>query len=159
MKQENVFKYFIVLLFTSIIFFAGCERKAENAEQPGRDTTRVTPADSTTADSTADTTKVMNLMGTWNGILNERASTLSISDFKDNKIKGTVTIQSRGVITRTVEGTFVPETRAVRLSDVTRSRDMGRYSGTISEDGATLSGTFTQNADGRTSKFNYKKIK
>lgn len=158
MKQENVFKYFIVLLFASIILCAGCEKKTQNTEQPVGDTVKTTiPKTDTTA--AADTTKVMSLLGTWNGILNERVSTFRVTEFKDNKIKGAISVQSRGVITHEVAGTFVPETRAVRLSDVTRSRDMGRYSGTLSEDGKTLSGTFTQNADGRTSKFNYKKAK
>jgi len=161
MKQKNLLKYFIVLLFSSIVFLGGCEKKTEDTEKPAGDTLSpdTTLTDTTKTDTTKVDTTITNLQGIWRGTLTERSTTFNIRDFSDNKIKGTISIQSRGVITKDVEGTFVPETRTVRLSDVTRSRDMGRYSGTISEDGTTLSGTFTTNADGRTSSFNFKKAK
>lgn len=155
MKQKSFLKFFIVLLFTSLIVSTGCEKKTDETAQPEKDTLQT---DTAKVDTTiADTVKIINLAGTWQGILNERASTFRISEFKDNNIKGTITIKSRGTITREVAGTFNPETRTVRFSDQTRSRDMGRYSGTVSEDGTTITGTFTMNADGSTSKFNYKR--
>jgi ABC-type oligopeptide transport system substrate-binding subunit len=161
MKQKNFLKYFTVLLFSSIVFLAGCEKKTEDTEKPVGDTLRpdTTQPDTTKADTTKGDTTLSNIQGIWRGTLTERSTTFNISEFSDNKIKGTISIQSRGVITKQVEGTFVPETRTVRLSDITRSRDMGRYSGKLSEDGTTLSGTFTTNADGRTSSFNFKKAK
>jgi hypothetical protein len=153
MRNKSFLSLFIVLLLT-VVFIAGCERKTDEAEVPATDTTAI---DTLGVDTTQTDTTGMNLQGTWSGSMGQQNSTLTITEFKDNKIKGTVNTRTRDGIVQNVEGTFIPETRTIRLSDQKRNREMGTYQGTISEDGNTISGTFTSNDKSITSKFNYKK--
>jgi hypothetical protein len=153
MRNKSYIGLFIALLFT-VLFVVGCERRTDDTEAPATDTVTT---DTTGVDTTQTDTTTMNLQGTWRGSMGQQNSTLTITEFKDNKVKGTVNTRTRDGIVQNIEGTFIPETRTLRLTDQKRNREMGSYQGTISEDGTSISGTFTSNDKSITSKFNYKK--
>jgi Sec-independent protein translocase protein TatA len=94
------------------------------------------------------------LLGVWQGKLDSRLTILSITSQEGNNFSGKITINYRNPINQEVKGTLNPETKALTMADQIHSRFKGKYSGKLSEDGKTYSGTFTTLVDKNSVSFN-----
>lgn len=152
------FRAFLLVIFSTILItcFTGCEKKNEPAPEKKQDTT-----------AAADTQKIQkpeepkvtipDLKGTWSGTLYKRTATLKITEQDSVAFKGNLTVFFRENINQTVKGKIDPATLKVTMSDQVHNRVMGTYSGKLSQDSTTLSGTFTMNADKSTHSFSFTK--
>jgi len=93
------------------------------------------------------------MVGTWMGKLDGRATTLVITKQDGNNFEGKITINYRTPINQEVKGSFSKETKTITMEDQIRSRVKGKYSGKISDDEKTYSGTFTTIVDKKSVKF------
>jgi hypothetical protein len=165
--MNSKIKLLAVLLVTSSLFFVGCTKKEKPVETP--DTTKVV-ADTTkqVADTTnmKDTSKVdsteakkeVSILGTWQGKIANYTSTLRITNQNGNNFSGTVVVNYRNVATHSVVGSINPETGAFSMSDNDQTRSAGNYQGSISANGRSISGSFTEKrAGGITVTFNFNK--
>ena len=97
---------------------------------------------------------IPEIMGTWTGTFDKRATTLKITEQTDSSFTGKITINYREVINQEVKGTIHPLSKEITMTDQLHSRYRGKYKGTLSEDGKTYSGTFTMDLDGKQFSFN-----
>lgn len=155
------------MLISASFFVAGCQKKQDQPQQGQSQNNQQTPAD--TAKAPADTqskpqaqtepqkTQNVDLKGTWRGKFDQHATTLKITEMDGNNFKGTITINYREVINQQVSGTIDPATRKVTMKDLLHSRFAGKYSGKVSDNMNSLSGTFTMTLDGSKFQFNLAK--
>lgn len=94
------------------------------------------------------------LVGVWQGKLDSRLTILTITSQEGNEISGKITINYRNPINQEVKGALNPETKALTMEDQLHSRFKGKYSGKLSADGKTYSGTFTTLVDKNSVSFN-----
>jgi len=150
------------VLFAAIIFFGsftGCskqeapkeEKAAEVKTQPEQ--TPQPPAEQPKVEEK----KVLDLKGTYTGKFDAHATTLKITEQTDAQFSGTITINYREVINQKVSGEFNQEKMTLTMKDLLHSRYAGTYTAKVSEDGKTLSGTFTQTVDKTKLPFNLAK--
>lgn len=156
------------MLISATFIITGCQKKQEqpqqqeqsqNNQQAPADTAKA-PADTqskTQAQPEAQKAQTADLKGTWKGKFDQRATTLKITEMDGNNFKGTITINYREVINQQVSGTIDPATKKVTMKDLLHSRFAGKYSGKVSDDMNSLSGTFTMNLDGSKFQFNLAK--
>ncbi len=94
-----------------------------------------------------------SLTGVWTGKLDSRVTTLSITKQDGNNIEGKITVNYRKPINQDVKGSFNADTKTLTMEDQLHSRFKGKYSGKLSEDGKTYSGTFTTLVEKKNYKF------
>ena len=154
-----------ILLFSSVLFYAGCQSKNEEAKPPEDKTNQVetiqTPADSASVDNQKaegkEESKIPDLTGTWTGKLDSKVTTLKITSQDSTSFKGKITIHYRDAVNQEVKGTFNPEKMTINMSDQIRDRYMGKYNAKLSSDMQSLSGTFTVNINKEKKSFNLTK--
>ena len=108
-------------------------------------------------DKVADIFSKNGMVGTWTGKLDSRFTTLTITKQDGNSFEGKIKINYRNPVKQEVKGTFNSETKTIKMEDQLHSRYKGKYSGKLSDDGKTYSGTFTTNIDKKS--FNFKLVK
>jgi len=141
------------------------EKTGEMAEDAvkkvGETTEKVVNKTVETADSIAEkvTDVVSNnfLVGVWTGKLDSRLTTLTITKQDGNNFEGKITISYRKPLNQDVKGTYNAETKVLTMEDQLHSRYKGKYSGKLSDDEKTYSGTFTTIVDKKI--FNFSLIK
>jgi len=151
------FRALMFALFSIIILFSftGCEKKNETVPEKNQD---VTEAETTKVQEPEEPeTVIPDVKGTWSGKLYNRVATLNVTEQDSVSFKGNLTVFFRENINQTVTGKIDPSTLKVTMKDQVHNRAMGTYSGKISEDSKTLSGTFTMNSDKSTHSFNFSK--
>jgi hypothetical protein len=153
------------LALLAVLVFTSCEQKKPEEVSVPKDTVQVkveesAPVDTLKKDTTAVKEPVVvipDLKGKWSGTLDQRATTLRITEQEGNSIKGTITINYREVINQQVNGTVNEKTMEVSLKDLLHSRYAGTYKGKLSDDMKKFSGTFTQNVEKTRFSFSLKK--
>lgn len=144
--------FFTVLTFS---FFIGCEKKeAPKQEEKAIETT---PQPAVEQPKVEEKKVVLDLMGTYTGTLDSRATTLKITEQTDTTFSGSITINYREAINQKISGKLDQEKMVVTMKDMLHSRYAGTYSAKLSEDGKKLSGTFTQTVDKTKSSFSLNK--
>lgn len=160
--MNSLFKILIILaLSITLLAIVGCEKKSD-APEVKEETTQEEPAkiEETPEEVTEPEVPVVQipeLMGQWTGKFDARNTVLNITEQTDSSFKGKITISYREVINQEVEGTISPSTMRMNMRDLLHSRYKGRYSGKLSEDGKTYSGTFTMDVDKTQFSFNLNK--
>jgi hypothetical protein len=144
----NSFLKSFLLIFTTftLIVFLGCEKKTDTPDMQEVEEETEEPA-----------MVIPDLMGTWTGKFDNRATTLRITEQTDSSFTGKITISYREVINQDVTGTLSPSTNRINMKDMLHSRYRGTYSGSLSEDGTTYAGTFTMDLDKTKFQFSLKK--
>jgi uncharacterized lipoprotein NlpE involved in copper resistance len=164
MIKYTLFKrLFTAMIILTVLAFIGCEKKTEQQQSEVK-------SESTSPDSMSkvsepevgkpiseETVAIQDLKGTWTGTFDKRATTLKITEQKDSSFSGKISIKYREMLNQEIKGTFSPTTKKVSMSDQLHSRFMGKYNGTLSENGKGISGTFTMNSDGSKFSFNLNK--
>jgi hypothetical protein len=159
-KNYNyIFNFFLVILFGLYVTnFLGCKKEAEKpVEKQAQQTQAVTqPAETT---KVVEKPKVVypDLVGKWTGTIYNRSATFNITKQDSSAFKGNLTIFFRENINQQVSGTIDPQSMKITMKDLVHNKAMGRYSGILSDDFKTMSGTFTMNSDGKNYNFNFSK--
>lgn len=134
------------------------EATKDAAEKVGETTENIVDTVKTTVEKAAEKVEKVveenQLIGVWQGKLDSRLTILSITSQDGNNFSGKITINYRNPINQEVKGTYNPETKALSMSDQLHSRYKGKYSGKLSADGKTYSGTFTTLVDKNSASFN-----
>jgi PBP1b-binding outer membrane lipoprotein LpoB len=158
-------KAMLGLFLVITLLFAGCEKKDEPQPKVEQSPAGVNETPQAATNTTVDTVKeepkpeFPDMVGTWTGSLDGRATTLKITKQEGEKFSGTIVVNFREAVHQSVSGKINLEKRVVTMSDVLRARSMGTYYASLSEDGTKLSGTFTQTVDKIKAKFNLSKKK
>ena len=97
--------------------------------------------------------KAGELIGTYIGTFDKRTATLEITEQTGNTFKGKIQIDYGKVIYQQVSGKFNPKNKIITMKDFLQSRYAGSYSGKLSDDFKTYSGTFTITIDKTTFNF------
>ena len=167
-KTIGVFGFLSLILFSSI-FIVSCDSAKETAENLIEKTEEVATetaenvnelATETVENVSEELNKIADdnkFIGTWSGKFDIRTATMIITKQEGNDFEGKVTINLRTVINQDVKGSFDPETNKVTIKDQLRSKFKGVYSGTLSEDGTTISGNFKTNLDNKNYNFSFSK--
>lgn len=145
----------------SFLVLTGCEQKKPEEVAVPKDTVQVKLEEPAQVDTLAKDTTTMkepevvipDLKGKWSGTLDQRATTLRITEQDGKTFKGAITINYREVINQQVSGSIDEKTMEVKMKDLLHSRYAGSYKAKLSEDMKKLFGTFTQNVE--KSKFNF----
>jgi hypothetical protein len=158
-NKASFYNYFplLLLIFSLVVLSSGCEKKAEKpeGEKTSSDTTSMVGSEKSKKDTTvmADTTKMYpDLTGTWTGKFDSRATTFKITEQTKDSFKGHMIISYKKPLDKDISGNINLKMQ-ITMKDLTHSRFMGKYSGTLSSDGKKMSGGFTMNADN--SKYNF----
>lgn len=161
MKKHTFKSLFTTMLLLSILAQFGCEKKTEKIEQPKEEvkTEEVMPDTSSGIKEPVTEVKITipDIKGTWTGTFDKRATTLTITEQTDSSFSGKITIEYREVINQEVKGTFSPTTLKMNMTDQLHSRYQGSYSGKLSKELNSYSGTFTMKLDGSKFSFNLNK--
>lgn len=167
-KTIGVFGFLSLILFSST-FIVSCDSAKETAENVIEKTEEVATetaenvnelAPETVENVSEELNKIADdnkFIGTWSGKFDIRTATMIITKQEGNDFEGKVTINLRTVINQDVKGSFDPETNKVTIKDQLRSKFKGVYSGTLSEDGTTISGNFKTNLDNKNYNFSFSK--
>ncbi len=162
MQKNNVYRYFSFILLLSFGFYltsvTGCKKEAEKPVEKQEQQAKTTPPP-------VDTPKVVekpkieypDLIGKWTGTLYNRQASLKITKQDTTSFSGSLTIFFRENINQQVSGKLNMSNNKITMSDLVHNKTMGRYSGKLSEDGKTMSGTFTMNIDKKNYNFNFVK--
>ena len=160
---------FLLLMLLGVTFFVGCDSAKESAENVMDKTEKAVDETAENVNDLADEAvenvneELNNIVddnrfiGTWSGKFDIRTGTMIITKQEGNDFEGKVTINLRTVINQDVKGNFDPETNKVIIKDQLRSKFKGVYSGTLSEDGTTISGNFKTNLDNKVYNFSFSK--
>jgi hypothetical protein len=158
--KTSLSKYLSVLFLVAsiVIISSGCEKKTETpeGEKTMKDTTKmVQPGTDTTA--AADTTKKYpELTGTWTGKFESHGATLKITEQNKENFKGSLTVQYREPLNKTISGTISADNK-ISMKDEVKSRTEANYSASLSEDGTKITGTSTLKLDGNKANFTFTK--
>ena len=162
MPKKNykfIFNFFLVILVGMYLTnFIGCKKEAEKPEEKPIQKTQM-------AETQAESTKVVekpkvvypDLVGKWTGKIYNRSATFDITKQDSSAFKGNLTIFFRENINQQVSGSFDPKSLKITMKDLIHNKSMGKYSGKLSDDFKTMSGTFTMNVDGKNYSFNFSK--
>lgn len=152
--------YFIIVVFASLLFvFNGCNKQQEKpqVQQQTQPEVKTAPDTSSQIPKETEMEESVDLVGTWTGTFDKRATTLKIKNQKENEFSGSITINYREVINQQVSGKIDFEKMTVSMKDMLHSRFAGKYNAKLSEDMKNLSGSFTMNLDGTKVTFNLTK--
>lgn len=162
--MKKISAYTGVLCLTGLLsvsfILGGCQKKQEEPK-PAAAPVQTAPAVDSAAikaqaakEAAEKAAKEVSLVGTWKGELESKATTLKITDQKENEFNGTIVVNYREQVNQKISGKINPETKEVTMKDMIKARTAGTYKGKLSEDGKKLSGTFTTTVDKITVKFN-----
>ena len=164
MIKHTLFKQLLTAgIFLIVIAFTGCEKKTEQqhgeiqSESLSADTTSTFSEPEASEPEMEETITIPDVKGSWTGMFDKRATTLTITEQTDSSFSGKITINYREVINQDIKGTFSPTTMKMSMTDQLHSRYRGKYDGKLSEDGKNFSGTFTMDLDGSKFTFNLNK--
>lgn len=153
----------IMTLIAAFLFSIGCQQKQAEPVKKEEVATQQ-PAPSQPA---VDTTKKVEeakpvepevtVQGTWNGKLDINPATLKITAVDGNKFSGTINVKAREEVKQNVSGEINKEKLTFTMKDMIAARSAGTYSGTISKDFKTMSGTFFMKLDNVKVKFSFSK--
>lgn len=149
----------IIAILSFTIAFIGCEKKTETPQEKPETTVESEPPviEPEPVEEIIPEVVIPELKGKWSGKFDSRSTVLNITNQTDSSFAGKITISYREVINQDVEGTISPSTMKMKMKDLLHSRYRGKYSGTLSEDGNTYSGTFTMDHDGTKFSFSLKR--
>ena len=108
-------------------------------------------------DKVADAINSNKMVGVWTGKLDSRLTTLTINKQDDKTFEGKIVVNYRTPLNQDVKGSCNGETKTITMEDQLHSRNKGKYTGKLSEDGKTFSGTFTTLVDKKSYNFNLTK--
>lgn len=149
--MNSFIKYslFFAVVFTLTIFL-GCEKKTDQPEvkqETNLEPEQLPEEETTETEVEESAIFIPDLKGTWTGKFDNRTTVLNINEQTDSTFSGKITISYRETINQEVSGTISPTTMKINMKDLLHSRYRGTYSGNLSEDGKTYSGSFTQDVD------------
>ena len=171
-NKKSTIYLFSVLILSATLTFWGCNNKTDKPDDQSDDVKTEMENPDTSPDNTPDgtdiesenketveepTVTIPDIKGTYTGTLYNRPTTLKITEQTDSSFSGKITINYREVVNEDVKGTFSPSTMEFSMSDQIHNRSMGNYKGKISNEGKTLSGTFSPKYDKGQASFNLKK--
>jgi hypothetical protein len=142
----------LLLAAVMIIFSIGCGERKTGDDKPEQ-----TNGEADTTAIEEEVVKVPDITGTWTGSFDRRATTLKITEQDSSTFKGNITINYRDVINQQVSGKIDLEKNTFTMNDLLHHRFAGSYVGSISEEYATMEGTFTGKTDNRKVQFNLKR--
>jgi len=125
---------FTVLLILTVVVYFGCDKKTDEAE-----------------------VTIPDLKGNWSGTFDGKSAVLNITDQTDSSFSGKISISYRDPINQEVKGSFSPATSKITMTDQLESRFQGIYTGSLSIENNSFSGSFTLNSDGSKYSFNLNK--
>lgn len=151
-------KIYIFLIFaSSIIFVTSCGEK-EKVDQTQKPIKSIESVEVDTNKAKVIKKEIIaNLVGTWLGKLDKRATTLIITEQTGKEFKGKITINYRNVVNQEIAGTLNMDTKNVLMKDLLHSRYQGTYAAKLSDNLKEMNGTFTIKLDGKELKFNLNK--
>jgi len=135
MNKNNFSNWvFTVLLILTVVVYFGCDKKTDEAE-----------------------VTIPDLKGNWSGTFDGKSAVLNITDQTDSSFSGKISISYRDPINQEVKGSFSPATSKITMTDQLQSRFQGIYTGSLSIENNSFSGSFTLNSDGSKYSFNLNK--
>jgi hypothetical protein len=164
-ERSKVYSFLFSLSLLALLVLSSCEQKKNQEVSVPKDTVQVkveepAPVDTLKKDTTTikePEVVIPDLKGKWSGTLDQRATTLRITEQDGNSFKGAITVNYREVINQQISGTINTKTMEVSMKDLLHSRYGGTYKGKLSEDMKKFSGTFTQNVEKTKFSFSLKK--
>jgi len=156
-------KLFTVLTILAVVAFIGCEKKTEQKQDEVKKETTMPDTSSSVSEPNngepmaQQPVVIPDLKGKWTGTFDKRSTTFTITEQTDSSFSGRISIKYKEMLNQEVKGYFSPTTKKVYMEDQIHSKYMGKYKGSLSEDGKALSGTFTMNRDGSKTSFNLNK--
>lgn len=158
MKRRIFFKiFFAIIIIFAINIFLACEKKIEQKEEVKSESISEDTISVVSEPVVEEPITIPDLKGRWTGVFDSRSTTLNIAEKTDSSFSGKISINYRQVINQEVKGSFSPTTLKMNMNDQLHSRYEGSYSGKLSKDFNTYSGTFTMKVDGKKFSFNLKK--
>lgn len=158
MKRRIFFKiFFAIIIIFAINIFLACEKKIEQKEEVKSESISEDTTSVVSEPVVEEPITIPDLKGKWTGVFDSRSTTLNIAEQTDSSFSGKISINYRQVINQEVKGSFSPTTLKMNMNDQLHSRYEGSYSGKLSKDFSTYSGTFTMKVDGKKFSFNLKK--
>ncbi len=158
MKRRIIFKFFFAaIILLALNVFLACEKKTEQKEELKSESISEDTTSGVSEPVVEEPINIPDLKGNWTGVFDSRPTTLNITEQTDSSFSGKITINYRQVINQDVKGLFSPTTLKMNMTDQLHSRYEGSYSGKLSKDLNTYSGTFTMKVDGKKFSFNLKK--
>ncbi len=157
-KSLSILSIFVLAIALLVVSCGKQEEKKTEEKQKTEapaDTNAQKPAEQVTQEKAAP--QIPDIKGTYTGVFDSRATTLTITEQTDKTFKGKITINYREVINQEVSGEFDPDTKAFSMKDLLHSRYAGKYNGKFTDDLTKLSGTFTMNVDKTKLSFNLTK--
>jgi hypothetical protein len=154
-ERNKVYPLLFSLALLALLYLTSCEQKKPEEVSVPKDSLQVKAEEAVPIDKPIKDTATVkvpevvipDLKGKWTGTLDQRSTTMKITEQDGNSFKGSITINYREVINQQVSGTVNEKTMEVSMKDLLHSRYAGTYKGKISEDLKKLSGTFTQNVE------------
>jgi hypothetical protein len=164
-EKSKVYFLLFSLSLLALLVFTSCEQKKNQEVSVPKDTVQVkveepVPVDTLKKDTTTikePEVVIPDLKGKWSGTLDQRATTLRITEQDGNSFKGAITVNYREVINQQISGTINAKTMEVSMKDLLHSRYGGTYKGKLTEDMKKFSGTFTQSVEKTKFGFSLKK--
>lgn len=145
------------LFVLSVFVLAGCQPKKEEPVKEQPKTEQVAPKPDTTQAKPAEpVAPALSLKGKWSGKLAGYGFVMNITEETTGAFTGKVTNQTARPTTKQVSGKFDASTKKFTMMDTSGGAEEGNYEGTISEDGKSISGTFTLKSGGNPMKFSVK---
>lgn len=157
---------FIILLILTSAIYLGCEHRTDEKEMiTNKDSvaTQISTANQATSNgANSDPAvepefKMPDLTGQWSGTLDNRATTLEITEQSDSSFSGKISISYRNPVHQQVQGLLNPANLNVTMADQLQSRYMGTYDGKLSKDFKNFTGTFNMKNDNTKYSFNLNK--
>jgi len=108
-------------------------------------------------DKVSDAISSNKMVGVWTGKLDSRLTTLTITKQDDNAFEGKIVVNYRKPLNQDIKGSCNSDTKTITMADQLHSRTKGKYTGKLSDDGKTFSGTFTTLVDKKSYNYNLTK--